>query len=117
MAWPSLVNVLLGSWLSVSPWPLGWSNRPAASSSILFGLIVIMLAFASVAVPRYRGFAILNALAGLWVFASPWILGFADGHALMWNSVFVGGFVVLFSLARAAVPVPVGPDDLEPPPT
>src|SRR5689334_3968331 len=117
MAWPSLINVLLGSWLSVSSWPLGWTSRAAASSSILFGLIIMTLAFASVAVPRVRGFAVLNALAGLWVFASPWTLGFANGHALMWNSVTVGGFVVLFSLARAAVPVPVGPDDLEPPPT
>jgi len=114
MAAPSLVNVILGTWVSFSPWMLPFWPRIAASNTFAIGLLVIALALLSVAAPRYRAFAWLNALAGLWLFASPWVLGYADRPLPMWNSVICGGLIVLFATARGVVTVPAGYDEDDP---
>ena len=108
MSGPSLVNVMLGTWLSFAPWLLPFHSGTAASISVLVGLTVILLALFSVAAPTYRAFALLNALLGASLFLAPWVLGYANEPAAMWNSVLVGGFVLLFALGRAAVRVPAG---------
>ena len=108
MAGPSLVNVFLGTWLSFSPWLLSFDSHTAASTAVAVGLAVIPLAFASVAAPTYRAFAYLNAIVGASLLVSPWVLGYANEPAAMWNSVICGGFVLIFALGRAAVRVPAG---------
>jgi hypothetical protein len=106
MAAPSIANAVLGAWLSFAPWILSYGNGLAASNTLVVGLIVIALALLSAAAPRYRAFAGLNALAGLWVVASPWLLGFSNRPAATWNSMIVGAFIALFSVARTVVTVP-----------
>jgi hypothetical protein len=104
----SLVNVFLGTCLSFSPWLLSFSSRSASSATVAVGLAVSVLAFASVAAPTYRAFAFLNAMVGASLFVSPWVLGYTNEPVAMWNAVIFGGFVLLFALARAVVPVPAG---------
>jgi len=115
MAAPSIANAILGAWLSFSPWILSYGKGLAASNTLVLGLIVIALALLSAAAPRSRAFAGLNALAGLWVLASPWLLGFSDRPAAMWNSVIVGAFIALFSVARTVVTVPATYGEDNPP--
>ncbi len=43
----------------------------------------------------------LNALAGLWVFFSPWIFGFAADAGATWNSVIAGLIVAALALTSA----------------
>jgi hypothetical protein len=45
IAWPSWVNVVLGVWILVSPWFLGYSMHMAALwNNVFFGIAVIVLA-------------------------------------------------------------------------
>src|SRR5262245_59098363 len=113
MAGPSLVIAILGAWLSFAPWILSFSSR-AASNNAAIGPVVITLALCSAASPRSHVFAGLNALIGAGVFVSPWLLGFSNEPAATWNSVIVGGFIVLFALARAAAVVPASLNDQSP---
>jgi SPW repeat-containing protein len=115
MAAPSIANAILGAWLAFAPWMLPYQNHLAASNSFLVGLIVIALALFSAGAPRYHAFAGLNALAGLWVFASPFVLGFSNEPVAMWNSLVTGGCIVLFGVARAVVTVPATYGEDNPP--
>ena len=40
----------------------------------------------------------LDVLLGVWIAASPWVLGFADGYPLAaWNAVIIGGAIVVLA--------------------
>ncbi len=43
----------------------------------------------------------ITTLVGLYVFLSPWILGFSDAGALVWSSVISG--VILIAMAAGAI--------------
>jgi len=96
----SWINILLGAWLTLAPLSLAFP-RPAASNSMLFGMIVLALAGASLFVrPRNHLPAWLNLVAGVWVFVSPWALGFAGQPNAMWTHVIAGGSIVIVALIR-----------------
>jgi hypothetical protein len=38
-----------------------------------------------------------NLIAGLWLFFSPWMFGYANQSGLVWNSVIVGLSISIFS--------------------
>lgn len=40
----------------------------------------------------------LNVLAGIWLIISPWVLGFGNQPAAIWNTVILGIVVLLFAL-------------------
>ena len=111
MGGPSLANAVLGAWLAFAPWMFSFSSKTASSNSLAIGLLVILFALLSAAAPRYHVFAWLNALAGAGALVSPWVLGYANEPDAMWNSVLVGGLIVLFALARALTLVPTGYTD------
>jgi hypothetical protein len=43
----------------------------------------------------------INALLGIWVIISPFVLGFSRNQTAMWNNVATGGAVLLVALGRA----------------
>jgi len=47
---------------------------------------------------------VVNAVLGLWLLASPWVIGYDDGSTAMWNGVVSG--VLLAALALGAVFIP-----------
>ncbi len=46
----------------------------------------------------------VNVVAGVWLIASPWILGVASNSAAQWAFVVLGIATVVFALAALAVP-------------
>lgn len=75
-----LLNLALGTLLIVSPWALGFIPESAiAWNAVLSGSLVAVLALAALAMFQpWQAWAILTT--GLWIGASPWVIGFA-GHA------------------------------------
>lgn len=69
------LNVILGIWLIISPFVLGFSHHLAATcSNIAVGIALVLVELAA----EWRGSA-LQALVvplGVWLFASPFVLGF-----------------------------------------
>lgn len=96
--WQDLAILLLGVWLFISPWVLGYpSDSPIAINAYIAGAVIAALA----AFDLYKTYAwavMINLLAGLWVAVSPWVPALADRGAMMGNSVIVGAAVVLLAL-------------------
>jgi hypothetical protein len=43
----------------------------------------------------------INLVLGLWLFASPWALGYADTGAAAWNAYLTGAGIALFAIIAA----------------
>src|SRR5947209_2931868 len=81
-------NVILGIWVAVSPFVLGFAEIPAALwNCIGVGSVVALLAFS-----RRTGRRLgnnLNVLLGLWLVVSPFALRVFD-RTPYWNSILLG---------------------------
>ena len=89
--WQDSLNVLLGVWLILSPWILGFSPEMTAMwNAVLVGAVIALLALSTlVNFRKWEEWA--GILLGLWLIASPWVLGFAATlSAATWNFVAVG---------------------------
>jgi hypothetical protein len=88
--WEDWLNMVLGAALVVAPTALGFADLPEASynsfvaGAALFGIALLAL----VQFELWEEW--LNGAIGLWLIASPWILGFADHETAMWTHLAVG---------------------------
>lgn len=89
--WQDAVNAVLGAWLVLSPWALGIQAEAAPTwNAIIVGVALIAAALGAIFVPRaWEEWT--ECLLGLWMAASPWVLGFA-GTAR--TSAVVTGIVI-----------------------
>jgi hypothetical protein len=96
--WQDMAILLLGVWLFVSPWVLGYlSDTPIAINAYIAGAAMALLA----AFDLYKTYAwavVLNLLIGVWVAVSPWVGLLADRGAMMTSNVIVGIGVVVLAL-------------------
>lgn len=97
--WVGWVNVILGGWLSASPWlfTVTASDGPAAWSSWGVGAGIVTLALFAIYKPAIWGDA-AGVLFGAWLIASPWMLGFASASAAAANAVIIGLLVIGYAL-------------------
>jgi hypothetical protein len=97
--WQDSLNVVLGLWLIVSPWILGFAPETTAMwNAVLMGAVIALVALgALVEFHKWEEWA--DMAFGLWLVVSPWALGFAATLATAtWNFVVVG----LLTIALAA---------------
>lgn len=96
--WQDLVNALLGVWVILSPWALGFQDTTAAmTNAVVIGLALIAAALGAIFVPRAWEEWTEGAL-GLWLIASPWVLGFSTLRDAMLSAVVTGVVVVALAL-------------------
>lgn len=96
--WQDLGNIVLGAWLFVSPWVMGYEEtlRNASLNAHIAGLAIVLVAAVAVYIPRVWEEG-LNTALGLWTIASPWVLGFAAMRSVAMNAVVVGILVAAFA--------------------
>ncbi|GGM95528.1 hypothetical protein GCM10007092_06270 [Thermus composti] len=97
--WQDWANLVLGVWLILSPWLLGYSGTPAALwNAVLIGIVVGFMALLHLrGGPMWEEW--LNVLLGVWLILSPWILGFSGMANATWNAVIVGLLVGALALS------------------
>ncbi len=114
MRWASWVNVVLGLWLIVSPFALAYSTVSAALyEDVILGVVIAALALWCALGEQTRVTTSLRwvtAVAGLWVFAAPFVLAYTDTVRAMANDLVVGFVVLVLSVwealaVRTAAPV------------
>jgi VIT1/CCC1 family predicted Fe2+/Mn2+ transporter len=101
------LNVLLGLWLLVAPFLLGYAEVGAAMwNDVIVGGLVLALAGIRVWKPaQNRWLSWTNLLLGVWLLAAPFILTYSGVAAAMWNDVIVGiGIAVLGAWSAVATP-------------
>jgi hypothetical protein len=97
--WQDSASLLLGVWLILSPFVLGFA---AATTwiTVVLGLLVIMFAVEGFIVPSYLeewG----EILLGLALLLAPWTIGYESGSATV-SSVTSGPLVILFAVWELA---------------
>lgn len=98
----SVLNVLAGIWLIISPWVLGFNDLQVAFwDTLLVGIAVLVLAAIRLATTGTQGLSWINLILGVWLIISPFALGFAAAQVSMGNAIFLGVLVGIFSLWAA----------------
>ncbi len=76
--WQDWANLVAGIWVLISPWVLAITSNEAASwNSWVVGAVIFFVALWAVAYPLQMWTEWTNASLGIWLFISPWALGFA----------------------------------------
>ena len=92
--WQDPANAVLGTWLVLSPWVIGFAGETTAmANAVIIGAALVAASLGAVFVPRaWEEWT--EAVLGLWLLMSPWALGYAAQQAAT-TSAFLTGFVIL----------------------
>ena len=105
--WKDMVCMLAGLWLWISPFILHFKlGFDASSDASVVGIFIGAIAMMAVAMPRTWEER-TNMALGIWLLASPWLLGFSQQVVARDDIMIVGAVVAilsLWSLARSALP-------------
>ena len=106
--WRDWVMLVLGAWLFLSPWILGFATgvpvgaeavagpTAAAWNAWIVGVVVAVLAIWAIAMfAEWQDW--LNGILGVWLIIAPWVLGFGGLAAAAWNHVIVGLLVLVLA--------------------
>lgn len=98
--WEDWANVILGAWLFISPWVLHTVSVYAASPGDFWwvGGAVFVLALWAIGAPWARWTEWITAALAIWLFVSPWVLGFSHVPRVAWDAWAVGVLVFLLSI-------------------
>ncbi len=91
------INFILGTWLIVSPYILGYTSSAAKWDQTIFGIVILILSATRYIAPRMEWASWLNSLAGLWMIIAPFLLNYSTS-ASYWNEVIVGVVVTIIAL-------------------
>jgi hypothetical protein len=96
--WQDCGNVLLGCWLAVSPWQLGYfMNQLATQNACGVGMVLIVFNLLIVGRVLDEGQEILNIMLGIWLMLCPYALAFSAAKAPAINTMIVGALIVVFA--------------------
>lgn len=92
--WQDKLNLVLGAWMFLSPFILLNPYSPiqfdiVTGHSFLMGLAIMLVAVAAI----YRFYVWeewLEAVLGVWLIVSPFVLGFSNVSIAMYNHIIVG---------------------------
>lgn len=93
---PDIYNLFLAAVLFISPWLFKLTNSQGKMDLWITSAIIVMLSLA--AIIAYRDWEEwVNVVMGVWLIASPWLLGFPHTRA-MHLSIGFGVVIVLLAL-------------------
>ena len=106
--WQDPLCIIAGLWMVASPWALAYAAepRPMWNAVIVGALIALVALYTVFRLTAWKEWA--NVVLGLWLIASPWILGFSGLTAAAFNAVIVGALVALLSFMVLATDRDVG---------
>lgn len=95
----SLLLGLLGSWLIVAPWLVGFAAAPAVTAdSCAVGVVLVAIALVRIAAPLHlAGSAWLAFALGFWVVGAGFVLSYPRGFdraGAYWTMVATGALVI-----------------------
>jgi hypothetical protein len=103
--WQEWASFALGLWLAVSPWFCAYEDQHPATANAVFVGIALALGSHFEAALDARSGEWLNLVAGMWLVAAPFLLGFGAIGMASANTVIVGTLVV--TLAASALSLDV----------
>ncbi|MCA0272197.1 MAG: SPW repeat protein [Proteobacteria bacterium] len=96
--WQDVVCLILGLWLIVSPWALGFTGIESAMwNAVILGIVIVVMTLMEL-VEFHDWEEWTDMVIGGWLAISPWVLGFtgeAGGSSLAAGNFLIVGLVVL----------------------
>jgi hypothetical protein len=97
--WQDPINAVLGACVALSPWLLDVQSQQAiTANAVTVGILLLAAALGATFVPRAWEEWVEGAL-GLWLVASPWILGYAGMPRPTLSAVVAGLVIVALSVS------------------
>jgi hypothetical protein len=99
----SWTNFVLGLWLLISPFALGYSGT-AATEAVIVGILIAALAFWRALGEETEGMKSVSwavAVLGVWSIIAPFALGYTAILVAVWNDVIVGLIVAVLAATQA----------------
>jgi len=93
-AWEDWVDMVLGLWLAISPWVLGFAATDAGATrnAVIVGIVIGVLSGSTFLI--YNAIEEwLDAVLGIWLIVSPWVLSASGNGAVVADFVIVGAIV------------------------
>lgn len=97
----SLIALLAGLWLFLTPWIYGSPGSSEAWNSWIVGALIFLSALIRRRLPAVTGLSWFNSILGLWMIASPWVYSYTGWPGLLINSLCVGFIVFCAAIAGA----------------
>jgi len=94
--WQDGANLVLGLWLFVSPWVLGYDGVPALNAYAM-GTGIVVFALIAAYMPKAWE-EIINIVLGVWLVVSPFVLGFSAATEVALHTVVVGILATAFAI-------------------
>lgn len=92
----SVLNLLAGLWLLISPFALGYSVTAAITNGVVTGIIVAILAIVGLALPSQSWSRWINLLAGIWLIIAAFVFSYVSA-GVVWNNAILGILVIAFA--------------------
>ena len=91
-AWASWLNLILGLWMIISPFAIGYAMVSAVAmwNGVVLGVLIAIAGLVA-AQSITSGASWWNVAFGIWLFFSPWILQFGGLRAAVTNDLIFGG--------------------------
>lgn len=95
--WQDWANLVLGAWIFVSPWVLGYSATVAALNAWIVGAGLVLFVVIDAWMPAALE-EVVNALFGIWLIVSPFVLGFDEQALVALHTVLAGILATAFAI-------------------
>ena len=95
--WQDRANLVLGTWIFVSPQLLGYGDSIAAWNAYVMGAGIVLFALIAARL-REAPEEIVNILFGVWLAVSPFALGFSADEAIALHTVLCGILATAFAI-------------------
>ena len=95
------LNLILGVWLFISHWVLGYTGEDPTWNDIVFGILVAVVAAIRMSgFPLSRFASVINMTIGVWLVIAG--LTIADSGAAVANNIIVGALVFILAAVGVA---------------
>jgi hypothetical protein len=96
--WQDVVNAMLGGWLILSPWVLGFQGTViATTSTVAIGAVLVASSVGAMQVPAAWE-EWLDVILGVALMLSPVLLGFDAVRPALQNALISGGAVTVLAI-------------------
>jgi SPW repeat len=106
--WQDWASFVLGLWLALSPWLVGYSENEAATANAVFVGLALALGAHFEATFDELGAQWLNIAGGLWLLLAPFVVGFNFHAVATANSIAVGTLVIALAASAMSLDKEIG---------
>ena len=99
----SIINLILGAWLVVSPYFMGYQTGQSMWNQTIFGVIIALFAIWRLAAPMAHWASWINVISAVWLIIAPFTLGYT-ADAAFWNEIVVAIIVGALAITNASMP-------------